>query len=967
MILRLVLHKKILFVIAMIMMAGLHQVHATHLRAGEITVRRVSCQSLEFEITVTVYTNTGSSVLFGGRPGEEDILDFGDGQFVLVPETENTPRPDLGPNIGTAQYKVIHVFPGNGTYTISYREPNRNEGVLNMDNSVNTRFYIETQIRIDPFFGCNNTPVLLIPPIDQACTGVSFFHNPGAFDPEADSLSYELVIPFSDRNLPVVRYQDPAGNSPRQFYTDYAVGNEDGNGTPSFAFDAIENDGTLIWNAPGAAGEYNIAFVIKEWRLIEGQGYVEIGFVRRDMQILVNECDNERPDLILPVDTCIEAGTILSAKIFGIDPENHPVKIEAFSEILNFPQSPATISPAPDFRPSNPPFELDFEWNTTCDHVKEQPYQVVFKITDNPGNNGPKLVTFKTWNITVVGPKPVWQTASLDPNNRSVALDWDDYMCDNAETMQVYRRVDSYPYDPMNCETGMPDFLGYELIEEIPISGASNYVDNNNGKGLAPGARYCYRLVATFPAPRGGESYMSEEICIGPILADAPVITNVTIDRTDQADGQITVKWLEPFEADPGQFPPPYSYKLFRGVGFTGTPSVEVTPPAGIAQLSFVDTGLNTTDEIYNYVILAYDANDGFVDSSAVASSVRLEAISDLKRIELNWSAFVPWSNNTPSYPMHLIYRGSEGDTEAELELIDSVNVNVNGFVYADEGQYNGVPLEDDEVYCYRVMTRGAYGNPQIGEPLINFSQIVCAQPSDSIPPCQVDMPIAIDAPDCNDYAGNCGRDNFSNRIEWSRPTEGDCQNDIASYNVYASSSSDGQFSLLASGIKDLFYEDKNLPSFARCYKVSAVDRSGNEGELSNTLCIDNCPYYELPNVFTPNNDDCNDVLSAYSDNSRYTLPGESSEYQCGGVTDESKCARFVDRVDFKVYNRWGKEVYSYRSGSEQSIYIDWDGRDNNGNELSGGVYYYIVEVTFITIDPAKRNQTIKGWVHIIK
>lgn len=955
---------KLLLGLALLVIAGANQAWATHLRAGEIIVERVNCQSLTFRITVTVYTNTGSSVLFGGRIGEEDILDFGDTQWELVPETPNTLRPDLGPNIGTASYTTLHTYSGGGRYVISYREPNRNEGVLNMDNSVNTRFYLETEIIIDPFIGCNNTPSLLIPPIDQACTGVAFFHNPGAFDPDGDSLSYELVVPFSDRNLQVVRYQDPSANSPRLFYTDYNTANEEGNGQPYFKIDPV--DGTLEWNAPGLQGEYNIAFVIIEWRKI-GNEWVKIGFVRRDMQILVNDCDNERPDLIIPEDVCVEAGTTLTETIFGIDPENHPVKIEAFSEIFNFApaQSPATFTPSPDFRPSNPPYELHFEWNTTCDHIKEQYYQVVFKITDNPGNDGPKLATFRTWNIKVVGPKPVWQAATLDPNNRTVALDWEDYACSNANNIQIWRRVDSNPYDPMNCETGMPDFLGYTLIDAVPASGVSEYLDSNGGVGLAPGAKYCYRLVADFPAPKSGESYMSEEICVGPILADAPVITNVTIDKTSQAEGEITVKWREPFDADPGQFPPPYTYKVLQGTGFTGPPTVEVS--GFLNGLTFTNTGLNTEDEVYNYAIICYDSNNGIVDTSAVASSVRLEAKSDLQRIELNWTAFVPWSNVSPLYPRHLIYRGSEGQTEAELELIDSVDVSINGFIYIDQGQYNNTPLDDDEVYCYRIMTRGAYGNPQINEPLENFSQIICTQPSDTIPPCKVGLPVAINAPDCDNYTEGCGVNVFSNRIEWERPTGGGCQNDISSYNIYVSANMGGDFVLQATEVKDLFYEDKNLASYARCYKVAAVDRSGNEGELSDAVCIDNCPYYELPNIFTPNGDKCNDYFSAYNDR---PVDGSGEEAaQCTVIPQESrmKCARFVDHVIFKVYNRWGKEVFSYQSGGERTIYIDWDGRDNEGRELSTGVYYYIAEVNFITIDPAKRNQTIKGWVHLLR
>jgi hypothetical protein len=81
-----------------------------------------------------------------------------------------------------------------------------------------------------------------------------------------------------------------------------------------------------------------------------------VGYVRRDMQILVDDCDNDRPDLILPADTCVVAGTTLDETILGIDKNNDKVKIEAFSEIFNFPvtQTSATYSPVPkvdDFRP----------------------------------------------------------------------------------------------------------------------------------------------------------------------------------------------------------------------------------------------------------------------------------------------------------------------------------------------------------------------------------------------------------------------------------------------------------------------------------------------------------------------------------------------------------------------------------------------------------------------------------------
>jgi hypothetical protein len=961
---------RIISVMTLFIFFVLTESQATHLRAGDIVAERVNC-GRTFKITITVYTNTGSTVRFGG---EQDIINFGDGSWELVPQTENNPRPDLDAEgtVATASYTVFHTYPTTGTYVISYREPNRNEGVLNMDISVQTTFYLETVIKMDAFLGCNDTPVLLVPPIDHACPGVAWTHNPGAYDPDKDSLSYALVVPFSDRRTEVLNYRDP--NDPK-FYNNYNNANEEGTGKPTFSIDPV--DGTITWDAPGAVGEYNIAFHVIEWRKRGGK-YYQLGYVRRDMQILVDDCDNERPDLILPPDTCVVAGTILNETILGIDPDNDDVKIEAFSEIFNFPagQSPATYTPIPgvnDFQPSVPPAELKFQWNTECIHVKQQPYQVVFKITDNP-ENGPKLVTFKTWLITVVGPPPVWEDIQINASNRSTSLEWDPYFCQNAERMQIWRKVDGSPFEPDNCETGMPDNLGYELLGEVPIKDdnqvpVTSYVDTNNGMGLAPGAKYCYRLVAIFPLQGGGESYVSKDTCIAPLPADVPIMTHVSVDKTDLSTGEIRVSWRSPFDANVTDFPRPYRYDLYRAVGFArGQDSVLVA--ADLSDTTFLDTGLNTEDNVYNYSVTAYAANDPAKDapigSSFPASSVRLTAQSQVGRIQLNWSAFVPWSNQIQTFPnKHRIYRGPEGATESELVLIDSVDVIANGFMFVDEGQHG--ELADDQTYCYRIMTRGGYGNPAIDEPLENFSQIICAQIGDTIPPCKPTL--LVQSLNCEDFLqnpDNCGTNIFENTIYWNR-NEDDCDTDILGYRIYRGLSADGEFTLLQDVgiVADTFFIDKSVTSFAYCYRISAVDRSLNESELSDPICNDNCPYYELPNVFTPNGDGCNDLFSAYSDRN---TGGE--EGGCN-ISEEAltKCARFVEAVNVKIYNRWGQEVFAYEGSindDDNSIYVDWDGKDKNGNQLSTGVYYYVAEVTFDIVSPDK-TKIIKGWVHLIR
>jgi len=945
--------------VVLMLVAIVQRSQATHLRAGEITVERVSCNGLTFRIKITAYTNLGSPVKFS-----DGTLNFGDGSTIQTPTIDNTIRPELGAGIGFVEFETTHVFPGPGYYIITYKERNRNAGILNMANSVNTQFFLETVIIIDPFIGCDNSPKLLVPPIDKGCTGKAWFHNPGAYDIDGDSLSYEFTIPKQDKNVPVNNYRDP---NLKEFYDriglNYSAANETQNGSPTFTIN--RETGTIIWDAPGAPGEYNIAFRIIQWRKI-GIAWRQIGYVTRDMQIVIDDCRNERPELTVPQDVCVEAGTSISETIFGDDPDPaDSLKIEAFSEIFAF-NPPATYSPLPaKFQGPPRPAQLNFNWNTNCSHVKDQPYQITFKISDK-STQGPSLVQFKTWRIKVVGPKPVWKTAAVDLATRSANLEWENYACaSSATTMEVWRRVDSFNGIVGPCITGMPDSFGYTRIAILPI-GTTRYTNT----GLASGAKYCYRLVAVFPLPKGGKSIVSQEICVPPFKADRAVITNVTIDKTDDRNGQITVKWRSPFEIDKINFPPPYSYKVFRAEGFSGKIKLVETFPGTRPDSVWVDTGLNTRDIIYNYRILGFDTNGIRIDSSAVASSVRLEIKQSFKQLELRWIANVPWSNNTFDFPTHSIFRGPGGSDETQLVKIADANVNQKGFVFVDEN------LDETKTYCYRVEANGSYGNLKIQTPLINFSQISCAQPSvDNPPTCNPSLlPPRPEDIDCNKYfeSASCNSSNlFSNTLTWKRSLDPGCQINISSYAIYYAAKVGDEFKKLPGVVTDTFFVHNNLPSFAGCYKISAIDRSGKESELSDQLCFDNCPYYEMPNVFTPNGDNCNDVFSAYS--TRSIGEGGTSNCSQKSLTSaqildlQKRCARFVQKVTFTVFNRWGGQVYSYESGGERNIYVDWDGKDNNRKDLATGVYYYEAQVTFDVVDPSKATRIIKGWVQLIR
>jgi hypothetical protein len=879
-------------------------------------------------------------------------------------------RRDLG---GFAQTEVLtyyfkYTYPGARTYTVSFTEEYRNREVVNMALSGSTAFHIETTFTISATLGLNNSVVLRNPPIDRATVGQKFCHNPAAFDPDGDSLSYKLVTPLSKKATEVTGYLDPNRVTP--------LGTpESGSGAPTFTIDPVTGD--ICWDAPGPrkrdggliAGlddyaEYNIAFVVEEWRKTAGAAPVKVGTVRRDMQITVRFNPNKRPELIIPNDTCVVAGTDLRAVIRALDPDGHPVSIGSESAIFSadrdvFPnQPPATLSPfatvtSPVYRPTRPePARADFRWQTDCQHVRAQPYAVVFRAEDDPpGRPEQRLTDTKTWLIRVVGPKPTGLKAT--PAGKTMQLTWDPYRCPNASQIIIWRKVGCEQDAIDACRTGAPP--GYVEVGRVPANTFS-FVDNNAGKGLEIGQPYSYRIGATFAPPGRGESAPSDPVCVR-LLLEIPLITNVSVLKTEPAGGQILVRWTQPLEIDQKQFPGPYTYELYRAEGFSGnnygqtpvlTRRFNAISPAN--DTVFVDQAplLNTQDQPYHYQMHFYTGTaQAFKDTSKAASSVRLSARPLPRAVELSWQAQVPWNNQSQT---HKLYRINQNNEASPVFLAD-VPVSTEGsFRYVDSG------LSEDSVYCYKVETYGLYEGVPIGQPLTNFSQRICTTPLDTIRPCPPQL--SIDPTECDKWQADpksfCAVTSFTNRLDWTYPEQLSnqrCDKDVVKYRIYYSRyQGEGEgFVLLDSVVSPVpmpanFYLHGNLTSYAGCYYVTAVDRSGNESGPSNTVCKDNCPYYELPNVITPNGDNKNEVLEPFP------------------------CPRFVESVSFAAYNRWGRKVFE----TTDDILIKWNGRMGKGSEtsdedLSTGVYYYQAEVKFYRLRRSDEVFKIKGWVHLLK
>lgn len=849
---------------------------ATHQRAAEITYNHI--EGLTYEFTVVMFTRTSSPA--DDTRGVMPIY-WGDGTGDEIPRIiweELAGVEDISYNL----YKGTHTFPAPGKYVISVEDPNRNTGVQNIPNSINVPMFIESELTINPFLGYNNSVQLLNPPIDNGCVGKLFIHNPGAYDVDGDSLSYRLVVCKGAGGFDIPGYSYPK---------------------TSQIFEIDEITGDLRWETPIIQGEYNVAFVIDEWRF-----GINIGSVRRDMQINILACDHEPPEIISVSDTCVVAGDFLTFDVLAYDPDGTGVELSAvggpFEQSVNkafmLPNNPTS---------SNDTVFASFNWQTVCSHVKVNPYTVLFKATDNgsPAN----LVNFKSVAIKVIAPAP--ENLQVEALGNGVNLSWEKSFCDHNMGYRIYRRSGPSGWEHGYCETGVPLYTGFRLISELQGANTLSYRDDNGGLGLTHGIDYCYRVTAFFYD--NAESYASNEDCAY-LKRDVPIITNVSNDSLDLIQGIVNLVWSKPIELDTIQYPGPYNYLLYRNDGILWDAPLLIKTFNHLNDTIYYDAAvnLNTSGMPFNYQVDLESETVGYIGSSSKAASLFLRTEPRDRETRLIWLPKVPWENEK-----YVVYRKAPGTSQ-----FDSIGSSELLF-YRDRGLVNG------QEYCYYIKSIGHYSLPGLLDPLINFSQISCEVPEDVLPPCEPVLSVQT----------HC--DSLVNRLSWTLPYDS-CNYDVAKYYVYFTALQNMELELIDSLTNpyDTIFYHFNDSNYVGCYAVKAIDSVGNISDFSNIVCInyDACPdaIYALPNVFTPNNgDDFNPLF----------VP---------------RVNHMVDHVDMSIFNRWGNIVYETTDPE-----IRWDGKHyKNKLDCAEGVYYYVCQVYFNTIE-GLRTMTLKGSVTIIR
>ncbi len=845
---------------------------ATHNRAGQITFEKVG--EYTYRVTVTTFTYSKSPA---DRP--DLIVEWGDNSSSVVLRNE---KRGLANDYNLNTYSTTHTFPGPGVYEILMQDPNRNFGINNIPNSVNVIFSIKTTLVISPEVGGNSSPRLLNFPIDRAARGHIFIHNPSAYDPDGDSLSYKLTICTEQDGRQITNYEFPEASD--TLYVDPV-------------------NGDFVWFAPTDTGKYNVAINIEEWR----QG-VKIGNITRDMQINVYETDNNPPVNTGMRNLCVEAGSVVELQLTSTDADNDSVRQSIIGGPMVVSSSPATFTRvARDLGATS----SVFRWQTTCDHIRKQPWQITLKSEDVTTDI--QLVDIDNFHIRVVAPSP--KNLATSSTSSEINLTWDPVTCGNVAGYHIYRREGSSGFTPDSCQTGVPASSGYVRIGTVTGANNASFSDDNHGEGLVQGIDYCYIVTSFYPD--GSESFASAEIC-NTLIPGFPSLLNVSVETISETAGSIFVAWAKPRNFDTISAPGPYLFEVYRST--TGNAGdftlVGTIPTTTLDDTTFTDTGINTLVFPYYYSVKMYNNTPGNQfemrpGESEVASSLYIQITPDDNTLTLNFIKRAPWINN-----QFVIYRSP--DPTLPYDSLTTIGSNV----YVDAGLKNGV------TYYYQVKSLGWRPFENAIFTNSNMSHINSGAAVDITPPC---APVLDVQSLCDSSAMNV--------LTWTNPNNS-CANDVVRYKIYYSQAIElpldsiaGTFSATDTLFNHLFQPGQTL---AACYAVAAVDSFGNESPMSGRVCVDKCLLYSLPNVFTPNDDGIHD---------------EYKSINLNGV---------IEKVDIKIFNRYGQLVFETSDPD-----INWKGTyRNTDTRLRSGVYYYICDVYEPRISGIE-IRTLTGFIHL--
>jgi len=246
--------------------------NSQNFKAGNFTYNWLN--GYTYQIKLETFTEINSSNL----DLCEVMMCFGDAMSAVVLRSNGpvaggcSPAHDgvmITPVIKWSEYVTTHSFPGPGNYQCQYVSSNRNSGIINIPNSVNTNSSFGYFLNIPTFSsGQNSSPTFSNIPLAYGCSNHTFTYNPLATDIDNDSLTYSILSCRNSTSTVIPGYSFPVPGT--------------------FSINAVTGD--LSWNNPSMNGDYNVIIKIEEWRKNDDGNNFLVGYTERDTQIKIDNC-----------------------------------------------------------------------------------------------------------------------------------------------------------------------------------------------------------------------------------------------------------------------------------------------------------------------------------------------------------------------------------------------------------------------------------------------------------------------------------------------------------------------------------------------------------------------------------------------------------------------------------------------------------------------------------------------------
>lgn len=335
------------------------QSNATHLMGGQITSKNIG--GLNYEVTLTLYRDTLGIPMYS-----TETIGYLDSSGVIL--TSHTIPYDtnivhIGNGVERYQFIDTIAFATSGKYKAFYTNCCRNAAILNIPNASAYGMYLDVDILVD---STNSSPVFLNEPITVAQLNVPFMYNPLPFDVDGDSLSWTLDTPLDIMSGTTLGMIIPGYVLP---FSDISM---------PFTLDPLTGEISFL---PNTIGNFQVSVKAIEWR-----NGVQIGYIRRDMQLIVVPSGNT--PVMVQTNTIVQrtttnpiyvnVGESLTLTLAAINFDNGiPTVAIGGSAFLN---TNAT-SWIHQIKNQN---EVDavVNWTPTLSEVSSKPYYISFRVGD---------------------------------------------------------------------------------------------------------------------------------------------------------------------------------------------------------------------------------------------------------------------------------------------------------------------------------------------------------------------------------------------------------------------------------------------------------------------------------------------------------------------------------------------------------------------------------------------------------